>query len=347
MRDYYETLGVTKEATLDEIKKAYRRLALKYHPDKNPDDPNAERMFKEVSEAYEVLSDPKKRTAYDQRGREGVRAMGFEGFSSNEEIFSHFSDIFGDLFGDRFWRRQQRPRPGRELRARIEIDLREAAFGGSRDLGLRGPAPCDACGGSGSRTRTAPGPCRQCGGSGQVAEPGRRFGGFFSVSTPCPACGGTGTAVPDPCPSCGGAGSVERDRTISVKIPPGIQDGSFLRVAGQGQPGARGGQRGDLLVEVKIRPDSRFERRGRELWIETSVPLKTAVLGGKVSVPTLGGTAEVTVPAGTSSGQVLRLRGQGLPDGSGRRGDQFVRIMVTVPKGLTDSQKEAIRSLPD
>ncbi len=347
MRDYYEILGVSKEATLDEIKKAYRRLALKYHPDKNPDDAKAEQMFKEVSEAYEVLSDPKKRTAYDQRGRAGVRDMGFEGFSSNEEIFSHFSDIFGDLFGDRFWRGRQGPRPGQNVRTQIEIDLTEVAFGGTRDLHLRGPAPCDRCGGTGSRGRSRPVPCQQCRGSGHVAEPGKRLGGFFSVSTPCPACGGSGSVVPDPCPQCRGTGMVERDRTISVKIPAGIQEGAILRVAGQGQPGALGGPGGDILVEVRYRADPRFERRGTELWVDVSVPFKVAALGGTVTAPTLRGTAEVKVPPGTSSGQVLRLRGQGLPARGGRRSDLFVRVLVRVPTKLTEEQKEAIRSLPD
>jgi molecular chaperone DnaJ len=180
-----------------------------------------------------------------------------------------------------------------------------------------------------------------------VAERGGRFGGFFSVSTPCPACGGSGTVVPDPCAPCRGTGTIERDRTIAVKIPPGIQDGAILRLAGQGQPGALGGPGGDLLVEVRYRPDRRFERRGTELWVDVSVPFKIAALGGKISVPTLRSTADVAVPAGTSSGQVLRLRGQGLPDRSGRRSDQFVRVLVQVPKKLTEEQKEAIRSLPD
>ncbi len=347
MKDYYEILGVPKDATLDQIKKAYRRLALKYHPDKNRGDPEAEKKFKEISEAYEVLSDPEKRAAYDQRGQEGVREMGFEGFRTTDEIFSHFPDIFEGLFGDRFWQRQRGPRRGRDLRLRMDITLQEAAFGGTRDLRISGPAACERCGGTGSVGRRRPGPCKRCGGSGHISEQGRRFGGFFSISTPCPECGGTGKAVGDPCPKCRGTGVVERERVISVKIPAGIEEGAVLRLAGQGEPGSLGGPPGDLFVEVHLAPDPRFERRGRDLWTEVEVPFKIAALGGKISVPTLKGTAEVTVPPGTSSGQVLRLRGQGLPGKGGVRGDLMVRVLVTVPRHLSEKQKEAIRSLPD
>ncbi|MBN1421943.1 MAG: molecular chaperone DnaJ [Planctomycetes bacterium] len=347
-RDYYQVLGVPRTASAEEIKKAYRRLALKYHPDKNPGNKEAEARFKEAAEAYEVLSDPAKRKVYDAQGTAGVRGMGFRGFSSTDEIFSHFGDLFGDLFGGPFGREAQGPIHGEDKQLAVEVGIGEIVHGGERSFRIEGPAPCASCQGKGSASGAPPVRCSACGGTGRLSRPGREFGGFFRVATPCPTCGGSGARISDPCSACGGSGKVLQSRTVSLKIPAGVEEGDILRLAGQGEPGGPGGKPGDLYVVVRIAQDPRYERRGRDLWIDVRVSFKIAALGGKVPVDTPRGTVDLTIPRATSSGQALRLRGQGLPTRKGGRpGDLYARIFVTVPPALTEEQEEAVRSLPD
>jgi molecular chaperone DnaJ len=342
-KDYYEILGVGRDATDEEIRKAYRRLALKHHPDKNPGNPDAERKFKEAAEAYEVLSDKEKRKAYDSRGAEGLRDMGFEGFRTNEDIFSHFSDIFGNLFGERFYRQETQPRRGADARFRLSVGFREAALGGSREIRAPLPSSCSDCGGSGAAPGSGPELCPRCGGSGHVSSQGKRLGGFFSVSSPCDACGGTGRSPQRACGSCGGVGRVPRERQLAVRIPPGVQPGAVLRLGGQGEAGTRGGPPGDLLLEIQVEPDPELERDGLDIRSPVKVPLKTALLGGEVDVATLRGTIRLKVPRGTSSDTWLRLRGQGIETRAGK-GDHLVRVVITVPSSLSLEVEEAVRA---
>lgn len=341
-KDYYEILGVGKDAKDEEIRKAYRRLALKHHPDKNPGNPDAERKFKEAAEAYEVLSDAEKRKAYDSRGAEGLRDMGFEGFRTNEDIFSHFSDIFGDLYGERFYRQATQPRRGVDARFRLAVGFGEAALGGSREIRVPLPSACTTCGGSGAAPGSGPELCTRCGGSGHVSRQGKRLGGFFSVSSRCESCGGTGRSPQRACGSCRGTGRVSRERELSVKIPPGVKSGTVLRLAGQGEAGTRGGPPGDLLLEIQVEPHPELERDGLDIRSSVKVPLKTALLGGDVDVATVRGTIRLKVPRGTSSDTWLRLRGQGIETRDGK-GDHLVRVVVTVPSSLSPDVEQAVR----
>ncbi|MBI4606394.1 MAG: molecular chaperone DnaJ [Planctomycetes bacterium] len=340
-RDYYEVLGVSKGASDEEIRKAYRKLALKYHPDKNPGNPEAERRFKEAAEAYEVLSSKEKRAAYDARGAEGLKDMGFEGFESAEDIFSHFPDIFGDLFGRRFYRETRRPRRGGDVRYTLSVGFLDAALGASREIAVTVREACGSCRGTGSEGGAAPEACGQCGGTGHVSKAGRRQGGFFSVSSPCPACGGTGQRPDRVCRACGGEGRASRERRIALKIPPGVGDGQVLRLGGQGEAGAHGGPPGDLYLEIKVEPHPELSRDGLDIRTSVKVPVKTALLGGEVEVLTLRGRIRLKIPKGTSSDSWLRLRGQGI-DGRGEKGDHLVRVVVTVPKDLSPEAEKAL-----
>jgi molecular chaperone DnaJ len=339
-KDYYEVLGVAKDASEEEIKKAYRKLALKYHPDKNPNNPEAERKFKEAAEAYEVLSDKEKRKLYDSRGAEGLRDMGFEGFASNEDIFAHFGDIFGDIFGQRFYRQAAAPQRGGDVRYVVSVGFLDAALGATREISIPVHETCPACRGTGAEGGVEE-PCPECGGSGHVSRQGKRQGGFFSVSSPCPRCGGTGKAG-RPCPACGGEGRVFREKRISLKIPPGVGDGQVLRLGGQGEAGVRGGPPGDLLLEVRVEPHPEFTREGLDIRSMVKVPVKTALLGGEADVSTIRGRIALKVPRGTSSGAVLRLRGQGI-EARGAKGDHLLRIEITVPRELPSEVEEAVR----
>jgi molecular chaperone DnaJ len=338
--DLYEILGVSKDASDSEIQKAYRKLALKYHPDKNPDDPKASENFKKVAEAFEVLSDPEKRKAYDGGGME---ATGFEGFQSNEEIYSHFGDIFGDLYGSRVRRRRPPgPQRGTDLRFVLPLSFTTAALGGRREIDVPVLDACEDCHGTGLAGGQSPEVCTDCGGSGQAIRQGRDHGGFFSVSSVCPSCGGSGYKSGPPCQRCHGNGRIESHRRIEVTIPTGIDDGQTLRLAGQGEAGRGGGPKGDLLIEVRVQPHPTFRRAGKNIRSDVKVPVATALVGGKVEVPTLHGTVMLSIPPGTSSDQVLRIRGQGIQSKDGN-GNHLVRTVITVPKDLSADAQAAVK----
>jgi molecular chaperone DnaJ len=341
-RDYYDVLGVPRGATDEELKKAYRKLALDYHPDRNPDDPGAEERFKEASEAYAVLSDAEKRRAYDRFGFEGVGAAGPGGFPGAD--FAAFGDLFNDLFGDLFGarmggRRAGRGQRGADLRYTHEIELREVLSGVETRISIPRMLRCESCSGSGARAGTRPETCGRCGGSGQAIFQQ----GLFRISRPCDACRGEGTIVRDPCKSCRGSGRMEGERTLSVRIPAGVEDGMRLRVAGEGEAGIAGGPPGDLYVVIRVRPHPLFVREGSDLVCEVPIPFVHAALGAEIEVPTLEGVVTMRIPEGTQSGKVLRLRGKGLPAvAGGARGDQLVRLFVEVPSRLTKSQRELL-----
>ncbi|MCE9583045.1 MAG: molecular chaperone DnaJ [Planctomycetes bacterium] len=343
-RDYYEILGVPKQAALDEIKKSYRQAALKFHPDRNPGDREAESRFKEAAEAYEVLSDTEKRARYDQYGHDGLAAGGFgpRGFSSSEDIFEAFGDIFGDIFG--FGRRggggRRGPRPGASLRAEVEIDFIEAAKGCERTIVLKRHEVCKTCTGSGAKAGTQASQCATCGGHGQVLQ----GGGFFTIQTACPKCGGSGKFIKDPCKDCHGEGTTREKGEVKIAIPAGIDTNSRIRVTGQGEPSLAGGERGDLFVDVTVRPHAIFEREGTNLFCEIPVSFTQATLGADIEVATLDEKIALKLPHGTPSGQLFRLRGHGLPDiEGGRKGDLVVRVVIDVPRSLTKQQEDLLR----
>ncbi len=339
-RDYYEILGVAKDAPEDEIKKAYRKLAMQYHPDRNPGDAEAETKFKEAAEAYDILRDADKRARYDRFGHAGVN--GGQGFASNEDIFSHFGDIFGDLFGFSMGggRARNRPQQGADLRYNLGISFRQAARGDTVTIRIPRRAPCAECKGA----RTAPGtgtePCRGCGGMGQV----RHSQGFFQISVPCPHCQGQGFTIPHPCPRCKGHGIMEEVRELSVRVPPGVDTGNRLRLRGEGEGGLNGGPSGDLFVVVHVEADDTFEREGQNLLISRGVSFVQAALGDKIQVPTLDEDITLDIPRGTQSGEVFRIAGKGLPfPGKSSAGDLLVEITVTTPTRLNSRQEELLR----
>jgi molecular chaperone DnaJ len=344
-RDYYEVLGVDRSADADALKKAYRALALKYHPDRNPDDAGAEEKFKEASEAYAVLSDAEKRRAYDRFGFEGVGAGGPGGFPDFGDLGA-FGDVLNDLFGDFFGtrggaggRRRGRGRRGADLRYNLEIELREVLAGKDARLSIPKTRACGSCNGSGARAGTRPESCSRCRGSGQLMFQQ----GFFRISRPCDACGGAGEVVKERCTSCRGSGRVESEQTLSVKIPAGVEHGTRLRLAGEGEAGIEGGAPGDLYVDVSVKPHPFFVRDGSDLHCQVPVQFVQAALGAEIEVPTLEGKVSLRIPDGTQSGKVLRLAGKGLPALGGRgRGDQLVQIFVEVPSRLTERQRELL-----
>ncbi|NUN48899.1 MAG: molecular chaperone DnaJ [Candidatus Brocadiae bacterium] len=336
-RDYYEVLGVAKNASPDEIKKAFRQAALKFHPDRNPGNAEAEEKFKEASEAFDVLQDPEKRAKYDRFGHEGLSG-GFapRGFGSSEDIFEAFGDIFGDLFG--FSR--SRTRKGPSLRAEVELEFVEAARGVDKTLVLKRHEICTGCRGSGCREGTSPSTCGTCGGRGQVLQ----GGGFFTIATACPKCGGAGKVVTDPCRGCSGNGVTREKAEVTVRIPAGIESETRIRVQGQGEPGPAGTERGDLFVDILVRPHPVFERDGADLLCDLPVSFAQCALGGEVEVQTLGEKVTLKIPRGTQGGQHFRLRGQGLPRlDSTRKGDLIVTAVIEVPTKLTKAQEELLR----
>ena len=336
-RDYYEVLGVERGAGEDALKKSYRRLAMKYHPDRNPDDAAAEERFKEAKEAYEVLADPDKRATYDQFGHDGLRADGFNpgGFGGG------FRDIFDDVFGDIFGSRGGGPRAyrGADLRYPLELDLERAVAGESITIEVPTVVDCTGCGGSGARPGTQPVTCETCGGNGQV----RMQQGFFSLQQTCPKCRGSGSVITDPCATCRGAGKLRDRKTLSVKIPPGVDSGDRIRLAGEGESGSRPGASGDLYVEVSVRDHPIFERRGNDLSCEVPISFATATLGGEIQVPTLGGAVKLRVPEGTQTGGHFRLRGKGVRSvRSSAVGDLLCRVVVETPVRLTARQRDLL-----
>jgi molecular chaperone DnaJ len=347
-RDYYKVLDVPRTATEAQIKQAYRRLAMKYHPDRNPSDRDAEERFKEAKEACEVLTDEHKRAVYDQHGHSGVeaasRAGGRGGFGAGDA----FSDIFGDVFGDIFGgaRRSGRSQVfrGADLRYELELDLSEAVFGTAAEIEVAKLAECETCHGSGAARGSQPVTCESCGGAGQV----RISQGFFQLQQTCPRCRGTGTVVKNPCDTCLGQGRVRKTRKLSVKIPAGVDSGDRVRLSGEGEAGRNGGPPGDLYVEVQVREHPIFEREGEHLSCEVPVSFATAALGGSVGVPTLEGDVVLKIPAETQSGRVFRLRDKGVkPVRGGARGDLFCRVVIETPVHLSSEQKELIRSLEE
>ncbi|GGX40776.1 molecular chaperone DnaJ [Undibacterium squillarum] len=339
-RDFYEVLGLGKNASDDEIKKAYRKLAMKYHPDRNPDNKAAEEKFKEVKEAYEMLSDPQKREAYDRYGHAGVDPnMGGGGAGAGG-----FADAFGDIFGDIFGggRRGGGPQVyrGADLRYNLEITLEQAANGYETTIQVPSWDECDTCHGSGAKPGTSPVTCTTCGGHGQV----RVQQGFFAIQQTCPKCHGTGKIIPEPCTSCSGVGRIKRKKTLEVKVPAGIDDGMRIRSSGNGEPGVNGGPPGDLYVEIHIKQHPVFQREGDDLHCEIPVSFATAALGGDVEVPTLSGKASFTIPEGTQSGKTFRLRGKGVKGvRSGYAGDLFCHVVIETPVRLTERQKDLLR----
>lgn len=345
--DLYEILGVSKDATDTEIQRAYRKLALKYHPDRNQDDPSAAEKFKKAAEAYEILKDTEKRNIYDSGGMSGVQGTGFQGFQDNEEIFAQFGDVFSDLFGGRGrpgQRYQPSPARGQDLRFSLTVDFRTAALGGKQDVEIHVPAVCPTCKGNGVKDGKTPETCEVCHGRGQVARRSAEQGGYFTVASACPACAGTGIKG-EPCQTCRGEGRSVTKKKISISIPVGIESGGMLRLRGQGPAGLRGGPAGDLLIEVKVKSDKDLKRDGANIRSDLHLPLVTALLGGKVDVDTLHGTVSMTIPAGTSSDNSMRIRGQGIHAKSGK-GDHLVRVIVDVPKKtFSEEEKEQLNQL--
>lgn len=345
-RDYYEVLGVSREASQDEIKSAYRKLAFKYHPDRNQDDPEAETKFKEAAEAYEILGTEDKRQAYDRFGHEGVSGNGYSGFSSNEDIFGSFSDIFGEVFGFSTGGRggANRPRPGADLRYNLDISFREAAKGAEVDITIPVEQPCETCEGSGAAPGTTPETCSHCGGTGTIQQ----AQGFFRIQATCPQCRGAGSMISEPCDDCMGRGTVIRDKELKVRIPAGVDNNSRLRLRGEGEAGFNGGPPGDLYVVIRVEPDSVFERQGQNLIISREVSFVEAALGHRMEVPTLDDPVDLDIPKGTQSGQLFRLKGLGLPHlGSPHNGDLVVEITVKTPKNLNSRQEELLREFAE
>ncbi len=360
-RDYYEVLGLNKNATEAEIKAAYRKMAKKYHPDLNPDDPEAEAKFKEVNEANDVLSDPEKKARYDQFGHAGVDPSygagaggyggygGFGGFSADGGI--DLGDIFDSIFGGggaRTRANPNAPRKGSDIAINLDISFMEACKGVSHDVEINRAETCDSCHGSGAKAGTSPKTCPDCHGSGYVRVTQRTMLGSMSSQRPCTRCGGKGSIIDEPCPSCGGNGRVQKRKKVTLNVPAGIDDGQILTVRGEGNAGANGGAKGDLNVRITVRKDPLFERRGFDIWVELPITYTQAALGAEVTVPTIDGNVTYRIPEGTQPGDVLRLRGKGVQrlqrDG---RGDMMVRVIIEVPKRLNKQQRELLQKLDE
>ena len=361
-RDFYEVLGVQKGASDDEIKKAYRKMAMKYHPDKNPGDKAAEEKFKEVNEAYEVLSDPDKKSRYDRFGHAGVDPSygagqgGFGGFGDFGGFGGaggmNFDDIF-DMFGAfgggrRGSSRRNGPQKGRDLQKTVTIDFTDALFGCKKTIELTKDVKCKTCNGSGAKAGTGKKTCDQCGGSGQISQISNTpFGRFQNVTT-CPKCGGTGQIVESPCPDCSGTGKNRKTVKLNVDIPAGVDNDSIITLRGQGEPGSNGGPDGDLYIVVNVRPHSVYKRRGDDLYLDMPITFDQAALGAKVQVPGFGETYSYTISPGTQTGSSFRLKGKGVPNvRTGRKGDLYVKVVIEVPTKLGRKEKKAIEEMAD
>ena len=362
-QDYYEVLGISKDASLDDIKKAYRKVAVKYHPDKNPGDKEAEEKFKLATEAYEVLSDPQKRQAYDQFGHAGLEGMnggggGGAGAHDFSSVFSEFEDIFGDFGGifDSFFgggggRRRSsggraRSRRGADLRYNLEISFKDAVFGTKVEIVYQKNQSCTECGGNGAEGGAGKKTCPTCSGSGQV----RRNSGFFSIASPCPTCKGEGTVIDNPCKNCNGTGFVNKKQKIKVTIPPGVENGKRINIPGQGDSGPQGGPPGDLYVFIRIRPHEYFERDGNDLYCMVPISVTQAALGAEITVPTIDDKrVKLKVPAGTQNGRVLRLKGEGVPftNNPNKRGDMFIKVRVEVPTKVNGKAREHLKKFQE
>ena len=345
-RDFYETLGVNRDASESEIKKAYRKLAMKYHPDRNPDSKAAEEKFKEVKEAYEILSDTQKRAAYDEYGHAGVDPQA-GGFGGGGQGFGNFADAFGGIFDEIFGNRgggaqQTRAYRGADLRYNLEISLEQAAQGTGTKIRIPTQETCDACHGSGAKSGTEPATCPTCNGSGQI----RLQQGFFSIQQTCHKCHGTGRYVKDPCTSCHGSGRVKQHKTLDVKIPAGVDEGDRIRLSGEGEHGVNGGPSGDLYVQIHVKPHSVFKRDHNDLHCEMPISFTTAALGGEIEVPTLDGVAKIKIPSETQTGRAFRLRGKGIRSVRNHGyGDLLCHVVVETPVNLTERQKELLQEL--
>jgi molecular chaperone DnaJ len=339
-RCYYEVLQVQRSATEEELKKSYRRLAMQYHPDRNPGDREAEDNFKEAAEAYEVLSDPEKRDIYDRYGHEGLTSSGFRGFSGFDDIFSSFGSIFEDIFGFRGSRSRTAARAGADLRYDLSLTFLEAVHGISRDIDIEKFDQCHECEGSGAAPGTAPVTCSRCRGRGQVTQ----TSGFFSISSTCPVCRGQGAVIATPCAACRGTGRERVRKTVNLRIPAGVETGSRLRLRGEGEQGTFGGPSGDLYVFIHVEPHEFFERDGYDIHCRIPITFVQAALGASIEVPTLDGTEKLKIPRGTQGGKIFRLKGRGVSRlRSHGRGDQIIETVVTIPTSLSPKQEDLLR----
>jgi molecular chaperone DnaJ len=340
-RDYYEILGVSRNASEAELKAAYRKLAIACHPDKNPGNKEAEERFKEAAEAYEVLRDPQKRQIYDQFGHQGLEGAGFSGFRGFEDIFSSFGGIFEDLFGfGGSGRNRSRSQRGSDLRYDLKLSFLQAAFGTETEIDVEKTAICPTCQGSGCKPGTYPDTCRQCQGTGQVT----RSQGFFTVRTPCPVCRGTGQVISSPCPECHANGRVVIRKKVSVKIPAGVDNGSRLRLNGEGEPGVHNGPPGDLYIFISVDPHEYFERSNTDILYRAKVSFVQAALGDEIIVPTLNSEKSIQIPKGTQPGEYIRLHGEGIPSlRNGKRGDLIVQFDIRTPTNLSKKQEELLK----
>ena len=355
-RDYYEVLGLQKGASDNDIKKAFRKMAMKYHPDKNPGDKVAEEKFKEINEAYAVLSDPEKKEKYDRFGHAGVDpnsgfgggAGGFGGFGGFEDIFDMFGGAFGGFGGGSRGRRNNGPRKGRDLQKAVTITFEEAAFGTKKEIRLNKYVKCKTCGGSGAAPGTSKKSCPKCGGTGEIRTAQRTPLGTFQSVSPCPDCNGTGEINETPCPDCGGSGKTRDNVTISVNIPAGVDNDSVIPIKGQGEPGVNGGPDGDLYIVINVEPHKIFERRGQDLWLEIPITFDQAALGDDIIVPTLEVKVSYKVPSGTQPDTIFRLKGKGIKSVRGnRKGDLYVKVNLEVPTKLNSKQKKAISAMAE
>jgi len=354
-KDLYEILGVDRNASQEEIKKAYRRLAKKYHPDLNPGDKEAEQKFKEINEAYEILSDPQKRAQYDQFGHAAFEQGGFQqgGFGDFGEggfdfDFGGFGDIFGDIFSDFFGtgrrKAEKGPKKGADIRYDLTLTFEEAAFGTEKEIEVERFEVCDVCHGTGVKPGSRPETCPVCHGTGEIRQTQNTpFGRIVNIRT-CPRCHGEGKIITDPCQKCGGTGRIRKRRKIKVTIPAGIDEGQMLTLRGEGEPGLRGGPNGDLYIVIHVKPHEIFKREGYDVYVKIPISFADAALGGEIKIPTLDGMVSFTIPEGTQTGTKFKLRGKGIPHIGGRgRGDQIVEVYVEVPKRLSEKQKELLR----